>query len=145
QRVIGKQAREDFVLIADLPVSAIRECGNSLAAEGAREQDQLIRIIDRQHFQQHGVNQAEDRRVGPDAQRQREQGNASKAAMLQQHPHAITQVLKHFVLQYWETRRGDYGTNGKDGTNGSGSAVSVCSVCSVCSVISLELLSTFSS
>src|SRR5262249_15265662 len=37
QRVIGKQAREDFVLIADLPVSAIRECGNSLAAEGARE------------------------------------------------------------------------------------------------------------
>jgi len=23
--------------------------------------------------------------------------------MLQQHPRAITQVLKHFVLQFWET------------------------------------------
>jgi hypothetical protein len=33
--VIGPQAGEDFILIADLPVGAIRECGNSVAAEGA--------------------------------------------------------------------------------------------------------------
>src|SRR5262245_43614755 len=97
--MISKQAGEDFVLIADLPVSSKRKLSAILAAEGAPEQDQSLRVIDRQRFQQHGVNQAEDRGVGPDAQRQRERGHASKAGMLQQHPRAITQVLKHFVLQ----------------------------------------------
>src|SRR5215475_2770590 len=102
----GKQAGEDFVLIADLPVCAVRKLSNSLAIASAPEQRQSLRGIDRQRFQQHGVNQAEDRRIGPDAQRQRERGHAGKAGMLQQHPRAITQVLKHFVLQCWETRNG---------------------------------------
>src|SRR5215471_21427041 len=98
----GKQAGEDFVLIADLFVRAVRKLSNSLAIASAPEQRQPLRIIDRQRFQQHGVNQAEDRRIGPDAQRQRERGHAGKAGMLHQHPCAIAQVLKHFILQsYW--------------------------------------------
>src|SRR5215510_3947608 len=101
----GKQAGEDFVLIANLLVCAVRKLSNSLAIASAPEQRQSLRGIDRQRFQQHGVNQAEDRRIGPDAQRQRERGHACKAGMLHQHPRAITQVLKHFVLQsYWLRR-----------------------------------------
>src|SRR5262245_8001445 len=99
QRMVGKHAGEHPVVIPELLVSDVGEAVAASKAADVTEQDESLRIIDRQRFQQHGVNQAEDRRVGSDAQRQRERGHASKAAMLQQHPRGITQVLKHLILQ----------------------------------------------
>src|SRR5438128_9779899 len=54
------------------------------AVRGPVEQDELFGISDGQHLEQHHVNQAENRCVRPDAEREREHGNGGEAGVLQQ-------------------------------------------------------------
>ena len=66
----------------------------SSARTGPGELHKLLRIPDRQHFEQHGIDQAEDRRVRPNAERQRHYDHCCKAGTLGQHPQAMAQVLQ---------------------------------------------------
>jgi len=45
-------------------------------------------------MQQYRVNNAEDRRIGPDAERQGEHGDRSEAGVLRQHAQGVFQVLE---------------------------------------------------
>ena len=63
------------------------------------EHDQLLRLRDGQGSEQHRIDDAEERRVGADAEREREQGDEREAFVLEQHPRPVAQVLKHFILQ----------------------------------------------
>jgi hypothetical protein len=46
------------------------------------------------------VEHAEHRRVGSDAERERQHGHGGEAFVLEQHSHSITQILEHFVLPF---------------------------------------------
>ena len=56
-----------------------------------------LRIGDRQRPQQHRVDQAEDRRVRADAQRQRQDGDEAESGALDEHPEGVFEVLKEHV------------------------------------------------
>ena len=56
--------------------------------------DQLAGPVDRQRFQQHRVDDAEDRSVGPDAERKHDDRRRAEAGMLQHHAYAVAQVLE---------------------------------------------------
>src|SRR5262249_40412539 len=63
---------------------------------------QPLRLGERQRLQQHGVDDAEDRRIRADAQAERENRDRREALVFEQHSQAEAQVLKHFVLQsFW--------------------------------------------
>src|SRR5436309_5196992 len=62
------------------------------------ERDKLFRAFDWQHLEQDGINEAEDRRVRPNAQRQRKHCHGREAGIFQQHAQAKTQVLNHRIL-----------------------------------------------
>src|SRR5215475_4454053 len=57
------------------------------------EQNQPIRLSDRQFLEQHRVHHAEERRVRADAERQRKHGDGRNPLLLQQHSRPIAQVL----------------------------------------------------
>ena len=57
------------------------------------EQNKLPRILNRQHLQQHGVNQTEDRGVGANAEGERQNSHQREAGTLRQHPCPVTQIL----------------------------------------------------
>src|SRR5215471_13442392 len=64
--------------------------------------NEAVRVIvyTRPHHQP--VERREDARIDADAERQQENDHKSYARILHQHPYAITQVLKHLVLQsFW--------------------------------------------
>jgi hypothetical protein len=48
------------------------------------ERYQLLGIFDRQHFEQHRVKHAENRRVRPDAEREREHSHGGEAGILEE-------------------------------------------------------------
>ena len=60
---------------------------------GIGQGDQLLRVLDRQHLQQHGVDQAEDGGIGADAERQRKHRDRSKTGALGQQASAVDEVL----------------------------------------------------
>jgi len=64
-------------------------CPLARALLGPPEHDELIRLCERQRAQQHRIHHAEDRRVRPDAEREREHGDDRKAATLPQHPQPV--------------------------------------------------------
>ena len=58
-----------------------------------KTRDQPLRVAVRQRPQQHGVNHAEDRRRGADAQRERQQGDGREAGTACQKPQAVPEIL----------------------------------------------------
>jgi len=66
-----EEAREDLLAVAEAEVRGIRPghgaCRPSVPHSGGIEQHELARMFDGQRFQQQLVDDAEDRRVGPDA------------------------------------------------------------------------------
>src|SRR5262249_3623130 len=62
---------------------------------------QAPRIFERQRFEEHSIDNTEDRRVRTDAQRQREHGNQSEDWIFQQHSRAIPQILPESI--HWSS------------------------------------------
>ncbi len=98
-RAVSREMRE--ALIALLPFAVIGHRGAyiSRAARHIHRQQprQLFRFRIWQRTQQHGIDDAEDRRVRADAQRQREDGNQGESGILQQHSRAVTKILQQVL------------------------------------------------
>src|SRR5215813_11129195 len=62
------------------------------------DHDQPLGMIVRERRQYDALEYAEDQRIRPYAERQRENRDHRKAFMFEQRPDAVTQVLKHLVL-----------------------------------------------
>src|SRR5215510_3002402 len=60
---------------------------------------QLFRPCIGQRAQQNRIDHAEERRIGADSQSQSQNRHSREARRFQHSPSAITQILKHFVLQ----------------------------------------------
>ena len=58
------------------------------------EQDQPLRVGIRQRPQQHGVDHGEDRDVGADAERQREDGGEGEARLPDEEPQRVAEIMK---------------------------------------------------
>ena len=56
---------------------------------------ELLRVFDRQHLQQHGINEAEDRRVRPNSQSQRQNDDSRESGVLTKLTNGETKVVKH--------------------------------------------------
>src|SRR5262245_46109244 len=64
--------------------------------------DDAVGVFDRKRSQQKGIGEAEDRRIRPDPQRQRQNRNQREGLMLEQHSNAEPYVLNHLVLPpFW--------------------------------------------
>ncbi len=61
------------------------------------KQNELLRVFHRQRLQHHGVDEAENCGVGADAESESEDGDSSESGGLEQHPQAVTNVLKESV------------------------------------------------
>ena len=62
-----------------------------------RHDDERRGIGNRQRAEQHGVDQAEDRRVRADAERERQNRDRAEARALPEHPDGVFEVLKKHV------------------------------------------------
>ena len=88
------QGREDVVVIADIlifvpsPIPVVAR----LAGVLIQELDELLRIRDRQLVQHDGIEQAEDRGIGADAERQREHCHSREAGIAAHQPESVSQV-----------------------------------------------------
>jgi hypothetical protein len=56
--------------------------------------DEAVGGRERQRPQQNAIHNAEDRRVGPDAERERKHSHSGEAWVLQKHPAGVAEVLK---------------------------------------------------
>ena len=87
------EAVEDLVPVAIVDeVSEVGGRADALAAAGA-DDDEPVRFFDRQLPDEDFVDQAEDGRIGADADGQREHGDGGKARSFEQHARAVSQVL----------------------------------------------------
>ena len=81
---------EDVVAVAQRRVHRIREHAADVAAVNV---DEAIAVGDGQPLKQRGVDEAEDRGVGADAERERQDGGDGKAWLLSQHARGVAHVL----------------------------------------------------
>jgi hypothetical protein len=99
--------RKDFVVFAHFLIKRIGEEVPAFVGEVIghtsgftfAEEHQLVRCLHRKRLEKHRIDQTEDGRVGSNAQRERKHRNQGEAGLLQEHPHSVTQILKHFILQ----------------------------------------------
>src|SRR5262245_48179267 len=77
-----------------LKVNKIGGAVHLLPLASYRDPDQPLWIRVRERLEKHRIHNAEDRRVRPDAQAEREYGNEGEARISPQHPQAVTQILK---------------------------------------------------
>jgi hypothetical protein len=61
------------------------------------EQHELLGMIHRQFLEHDSVNEAEDRRVRANSQRQRQHSNRGESRLLRQHPEPVPRVLPERV------------------------------------------------
>src|SRR6185369_16526419 len=61
------------------------------------EQHEAVRLLDRQPSEQHRVDDAEQRRVGADAERERDDGDGGEARRLAHHAQAVAHVLRELL------------------------------------------------
>ena len=93
----GGQGLERSVLVA--PVDIVRP-GHRHAGEQLGllvQKDEAVGVAVRQRAQEDGVDRAEDRRVRPDAERQREDSHQGEAGVLDEHPQGEAQILEKRV------------------------------------------------
>src|SRR5439155_13712516 len=62
---------------------------------GSPNRHQPISVRERQRAHQHAINAAEDRRVRPDAQRQRQHGDGGEAGVLEQRANGVAKIVHH--------------------------------------------------
>src|SRR5262245_38313310 len=93
-----EHAGKSLSAVAELLIHQIRKREAFYSAAGIAEHHELLRIANREMFQQQRVHNTENRRIRADTKRKSEHGHSGEALMLEQHSYAITQVLNHFVL-----------------------------------------------
>ena len=76
---------------------------------GGPDAHQLVRSIEREITQQHGIDDAENRRIGSNAERDSEDGNRREARMAPEVPDGEAKILQ----QQFHTRSGDGGRRGR--------------------------------
>ena len=68
-------------------------------AAGVIDEEQSLRVVDRQRLDQHGVDQAEDRRVGANPEPERQQGHQRERRRPPQKPECVADVAAQLVDQ----------------------------------------------
>ena len=95
-----RDTREEPVVIAE-PLEA--GIGRAVAAAGLPagvvDEEQSLRVVDRQRLDQHGVDQAEDRGVGADPEPERQQGHQRERRRPPQQPECVADVAAQLVDQ----------------------------------------------
>ncbi len=105
-RVLAGEAGEHGVAVAEGDIQGIRERVKTVAVLRPdapafhAELDQLARVLHRQQPEQHLVDQREDRRVGGNAERQRQHGRGGKPRVEPQHADAVPDVLSERLEQW---------------------------------------------
>src|SRR6185369_10653472 len=96
--VEGGHVREDAVLV--LPIGEVAKVDDVLIGAPALplfpHERKLLRILVRKAAQQHGIDDAEDRGVCPNTERERKQRHKRHHRTLQKHPHAKLDISQHF-------------------------------------------------
>ena len=104
--VRGENSGEDLVLVAQVLVHGIGEVVVRIAAEaaggagetaGPLEAHQFLGLLDRQHAQQHLIEEREDRGVGADAEGEREHHGKREGRRLAQLAKCVAKILKQRV------------------------------------------------
>ena len=89
-----QKVRERLVVIAKVLVVPPREGAHArLSGISAQQLDELFRVAHRQRAEHQRVDQAEDRRVGADAERERQNRHRGEARRATQRPRGISHVL----------------------------------------------------
>ncbi len=95
QRIETRHTLERFALFLDLRV--FRERHQSAASLGfevvLHEVDNAPRLFERKRLQQHGIDDAENRRICSNPERQRKNRDSRESRILPQHPQSKSQVL----------------------------------------------------
>ena len=93
-----RDPREEPVVIAEQFEAGI---GRAAAAAGLPagvvDEEQSLRVVDRQRLDQHGVDQAEDGRVGADAEPDRHQGHERERRRPSQKTERVADVAAQFI------------------------------------------------
>ena len=66
---------------------------------GVVDEEQSLRVVDRQRLDQHGVDQTEDRRVGADPEPERQQGHQRERRRSPQQPERVADVAAQLARQ----------------------------------------------
>jgi hypothetical protein len=99
----GEDAREGLLVVSDLLPERIRERippavdAEAAVAPGNLDRDQRPGRLDRQGSQPHCIEELENRRVGADAERQRQDGDRRESRAPSNLPHAVPQIPGHPV------------------------------------------------
>jgi hypothetical protein len=85
---------EDGVVFLPVEIIQRRDAVTAPARRFLQDPDDPFRLAIRQRLQQHAVHKAENRRVGADADPQRQDGDDGKPRTLPEGPQSIAQILK---------------------------------------------------
>ena len=91
--VVARHSGEDILAPADALQPQVVGGRNQVASCTEGDEMEILRRGHGQRAKQHGVHQAEDRRVGPDAQRERCDGGAGKPRRASRRTHGVSHIL----------------------------------------------------
>ena len=95
-----RDTREEPVVIAEPLEAGIRRAAAAAGLPaGVVDEEQALWIFDRQRLDQHGVDEAEDRRVGADPEPERQQGDQRERRRPPQEPECVADVAAQLVEQ----------------------------------------------
>src|SRR6185437_447562 len=91
---IGRERGKGMVVIAKRNVFGIREAGAVSYVSLGIDSDQLTSIRNAKRLEEQSIHKAEDRRIRPNANRQKQQHGQSASGSLAQNANAIAKVLQ---------------------------------------------------
>ena len=95
-----RDPREEPVVIPKQLETGIRRTAAAAGLPaGVVDEEQSLRVVDRQRLDQHGVDQTEDRRVGADPEPERQQGHERERRRPPQKPEGVADVAAQLVDQ----------------------------------------------
>ena len=83
-----------MIAIAELLKTGIRRRAASSARADIVHENELLRLLHRQHAQQHCIDQAEDGGVGADPQSQGQYRHGGESRIMPQHARGVAQILQ---------------------------------------------------
>ena len=89
--------REDVAALRERASDRVREVRRGTSLLSHLDEHQLPRVAHRQHPEHQRIDQAEDRRVGADAQSEREHDDHREGAIPEGHPHGVAQIPSDLV------------------------------------------------
>ncbi len=82
-----------MIAIAEFFETGIRRSAAATARADVFDEDELLGLLDRQHAQQNGIDEAEDGCVRADAQRERQDRDGGESRRGAQRAHGVAQIL----------------------------------------------------